>query len=611
MKNFKKGLALFLVALIAAAVCACSKEEETIATDANGNYVPTKELKLTIWETQGTDYTPQQEPDEDIVEQWLEGQTKVSIENIYGNDGGQWDTKLSRLIAGDNLPHILHCGGYQGPAHFAKLAEIDKVWELTPEMLQKYAPNVWNRVPQELWERMKVNGKIYGIPYGLETTKTTQPNMTDEDIEMAKEYLTAVIDDTSGYLWIRDDIAQQLFPEAKSWDELCEILETTGKPIGEELLDIPLYSTEDYVKMLRDIKNLGLEENGKTVYAFGYTGGDNWVGLSWLGGDMMGYKTHNYSGSWNPVTQEMRISLLEPIVKEAASIQNELIREKVIDPESLVHTMTLFKEKVMNGQYAIAPLTYVGNPSDINKQLEEAGKSFRFRPLYSQVPAAEGYDAFREPQLWTNSIALLKTLSESELIQTLNWINTQFSDEFEEIIWWGPEEAGLYTENADGTRRYTDEQFNAQYIDNGASTLDAKTCKGIGNLDTSSFFMLAGDVTINRWNPSIYNKSFKLLPSNSRSYGFSVNSEHVTNVKLFPPCQVWSPEYAAIPEVIEFWSNREQWEAPFKVAMSSDSEETFNQKWEEAVANVKNITDINAMTAAMTEIARQEAAKLQ
>ena len=50
-------------------------------------------------------------------------------------------------------------------------------------------------------------------------------------------------------------------------------------------------------------------------------------------------------------------------------------------------------------------------------------------------------------------LAAGKTLSESELIQALNWMDTQFSDKYEEIANWGPEEAGLYTVDKDGNRK--------------------------------------------------------------------------------------------------------------------------------------------------------------
>ena len=37
-----------------------------------------------------------------------------------------------------------------------------------------------------------------------------------------------------------------IYPEAKSYDEINAILKEKQAPVGEELLDIPIYSQEDF-----------------------------------------------------------------------------------------------------------------------------------------------------------------------------------------------------------------------------------------------------------------------------------------------------------------------------------------------------------------------------
>ncbi len=58
-----------------------------------------------------------------------------------------------------------------------------------------------------------------------------------------------------------------------------------------------------------------------------------------------------------------------------------MIRDNLIDPESLVHTDAQYKEKVLNGQYAIASLSSIEHPPFINAELEKNGASFRYRPF--------------------------------------------------------------------------------------------------------------------------------------------------------------------------------------------------------------------------------------
>ncbi len=603
MKCFKRILALCMAIAIVFSMCACSNDKKV-----SGPAEWSNKVELTIWETQGNDYVMREQPTENIVGDWLFSKTNVEVVNMYGNGGGQWDTKLTKLIAGGNLPDIVHCGAGQGPSHFSKLDQMDKVWELTPEIMQKYAPDVWKRIPQNLWDKMTVNGKILGIPYYIAATEESQPDATPEEVAFINE--TKVIpnnDMTYNYaqcLWIRDDILRKFYPEAKTYDELVAILNEKQEPIGDDLLDIPIDSTEEFIDFMYDIQALGLKENGKNVYAFGYEGGDNWTALAWLGADMYGYKGHNYTGTWNDVTQEIEIPLVGETIRQAAKTQNQMINDGVIDKESLAHTAALYNQKVLNGQYAIVPMNLVGSADTVNKQLEEQGKTYRYRPFITNVPAKEEYGAYKEATTWSESVCFLKTLSEEEFYQVLNWVNVQFTDEYEEVLNWGPKEAGLYTEE-NGVRSFVDDRFNKYFIDNDASALDKKETKGLGGINahrTNGIFSFRVSA-YSRWTPAILLKRNPLLPTMESGFKFKSDSEHVKNVKEYPPCQVWSSVYAEIPEVVEFWGAREQWESEFKLAMAAGTNE-FDSKWDKAIVTVNEIADIETMEQKMTEIAK-------
>ncbi len=604
MKIVKRLLSLALISVMLVSFSACSDSEE-IAGPAEW---PNR-IELTVWETQGTDYTMKEQPKENIVGDWLLGQTNVTVKNMYGNGGGQWDTKLTKLIAGGNLPDIVHCGAGQGPAHFAKLDQMGKVWELTPEILQKYAPNVWERIPQNLWDKMTVNGKILGIPYYIKATEESHPAATAEDIAFLTETKIIPYNDVmfsnSQCLWIRDDVLKKFYPEAKTYDELVELMNEKQEPIGDDLLDIPIKSTEEFIQFMYDIRDLNMKENGKKVYAFGYNGGDNWTALAWLGADMYGYKGHYYTGTWNSVKQEIEVPLVGDMIRQAAKTQNTMINDGVIDMESLANTAALYNQKVLNGQYAIVPIDLVGSAESINQQLADKGASYRFRPFITQVPALEGYGAYQEASTWGESVCFLNTLSEQELYQVLNWVNVQFSDEYEEILNWGPKDAGLYKEE-NGVRKFVDDRFNKYFIDNDSTALDKKETKGLGGINahrTNGLFSFRVS-SYSRWTPTILNRKNSLVPSTASGFKFKSDSEHVKAVKEYPPCQVWSSVYAEIPEVIEFWGAREQWESEFKLAMAAKSKD-FDKKWNEAIKTVEKIADIDAMEEKMTKIAKE------
>ncbi len=611
MFNLKKKFTA--VICITACVCmlaSCGKGGDSEVLFQDGEYIPQDDLKITVWNTQGTDYTAKS-LDKNVVEDWLVNKTKVKVKNVYGNDGGQWDAKLSKLVAGDNLPEIITCGAFQGPAHFAKLDELKQVWELTPDMLQKYAPNVWNRVPKEYWEAISVKGKILGIPFSNDVNKVTNPDASDEEIDTIKTLYKVpdndVMIDNIQTLYIRDDILKMFYPEAKTFTELKAILEERNEPIGEELLDIPIYTTEEYIDFMYKLKDANLKEGDKTVYPFGYTGGDNWCALAWLGADMYGYKGHSYTGSWNDVKQEIQIPLVSDIVKTAAKTQNQMLADRVIDPESMTHTSAQAEEKILNGLYAIAPINGVSDLITVNDSLEKQGKSFRYRPFYTQVPHKEEYSPFEEETMWTESLCILKTVSENQLYQILNWLNVQFSDEWDSVRNWGPEEAGLYTVDENGKRHFKDERFTAFYVNGDNSALKAEETLGLGGPEvlgykTGGLFSVCS-TTKSKWTPNVHLKQIIFKPAPNSGFKFKNDSEHVKSVKLYPPCQGWSSIYADIPEVVTFWAERDQWENMFKVALAAPVSE-FDTKWDNAVQGLNKIVDIHTMEQKMTEIAR-------
>ncbi|MBQ8588163.1 MAG: hypothetical protein IJ454_02095 [Clostridia bacterium] len=604
----KRIISVLMLLIMAVSLCSCDKETVNIKEE-NGKLVFDKKLELTVWETQGTDYAPAEQPDENVVGDWLVKETNTEVVNIYGNGGGQWDAKLTKLIAGGNLPDIVHCGAGQGPAHFTKLDELKQVWHLTPEMLQKYAPNAWERIPQNLWERMTVNGNILGVPYYLTVTEETQPAASKEEIEFIQNSKVIPHNDmtylNSQCLWIRDDILKKFYPDAKTYDELVAILNKSDKPIGDELLDIPIKTTEEYIDFMYDIKDLNLKENGKTVYTFGYNGGDNWTALCWLGADMYGYKGHNYTGTWNSEKQEIEIMLTKDILKKAAETQNKMVNDEVIEMESPAHTAALYKEKVLNGQYAIVPVDLAGGAESINAALKQAGKKYRYRPFITQVPAQKGYGAYKNDNAWGEAICFLKTLSEEELIQALNWMDTQFSDKYEEIANWGPKEAKLYTEDENGIRTFKDERFTKYFVENDASALERKETKGlIGSQTTRKNGMFS--MAINSWShwaPSIMLRANKMAPTMASGFKFAADSEHVVTTQ-YPPCQGWDSIYADIPEVVTFWAERDGWENGFKLALAAEPGQ-FDAKWDKALKTLTDIVDVEAMEEAMTKIAKQ------
>ncbi len=597
MKKGLKVVALMTALIMCASLFAGCNESKKTASGL-------EKLALEAWYTQGTDWTYDPVLSDHLLADWLLEETGVFIEDMYGNGGSQWDPKLTKIIASGNIPDLVICGAGQGGAHFKRLDELKKLYKLTPEMLKEYAPNVWKKTPESYWNALTDDeGYIMGIPYMAPPSEEVVNGATEEDIDFidktALTHETDVMYIKDACFWIRDDILKQFYPNAKSYDELCALLEERQEPIGDDVLDIPIDSTEEFVDFLYDIKDANIKEDGQTVYAFGYAGGDNWVGLNWFGADMMGYKNHNYSSTWNAKEQKIEIPIAHETVRETGKIQNQMIADKVIDPESLVNTSALYKEKVMNGNYAIVAMSFLGSGNDVNKELESAGKSFRFRPFITQVPNLEQYPAYREEALWNMSLGLTTELTDEEVKRVLNWIDVQFTDEFEKAYYWGPEEAGLYEETEDGKLVFKDKLFNDYFI-HGTVDIEKKDRKGLQQKVTLAQIR---PTTVSVWDPRTMHRVVLYKPNTSSGFKFTSDSVHVQNVKLHPASQVWDARYSEIPEVVAYWNNRSQWESAFTKALAADPKD-FDKKWDEALKILNDIVNVEDLENAMTEVAK-------
>lgn len=585
-----------------------STTNATAGTEKDEGYVPTKDLELVVWNTQGTDQQLVDKPKEDIPGDWLAKKTRVTVKEYYGNGGQQWEPKLTTLIASGNLPHLVITQSGQGVAHFAKLHEGDLNWELTPEMIQKYAPDIWKFVPQYIWDSAKIEGKIYGILSNFIVSREIDPNLSDYFIDVYSTPKDKI--GTYDRLMIRDDILKKLIPSAMNYEEVMKLINEVKGPIGDRLV-LPIKSTDEYVKFMYDIKALGLKEGNKPVYAFGYDGGDNWGALSCLGADMLGYKGYYYTGWLNIPEKKMDFGYLNPTFKEAAKIQNKMINDKVIDPESLVHTAEKFKEKFMNGQYAIiwSDVTGYGDISVLNQDLKKAGKTFQFVPFFTEVPQRAEFPHYQEgPPSFLDSLSLLKTIKEEDVPQVLNWVNTMFTEEWEEIKFWGTKEAGLYEELPDGKRKFKDEKLQKFMVDQDFTAMDWKDAKGLafngapGGSPGFWYGIVKWAYGVSEYSPQFFNKAVKYSSLNGATLKVPASSPYTKGFIPVPNVQSWSPEYANIPEVQKLWSTRATWDDPFKIAFTAKNEEEFIKKWDAAIENFRKTIDVDKMLDEQTKI---------
>lgn len=579
--------------------------ENVQKSDTQEGKVFDKEMTINMWYTGGTDYTSGEEPDENLVESWLEEQTNVVVEGIIGNGGGTADAKLPQLLAADALPEIVI--STDSTSVVRELAGAGKVYALTEEMIKEYAPNIWEKVPATYWENYKIDGKIYAIPSSYAVDKEIDPTLSDEVIEMYNRARSGLSPTENEPLAIRDDILKMIYPDLPDYNELIEILNEEQRPIGEECI-IPITSPEEYVEFFYKIKDLNLSEGNMPVYTFGFNGGDNWMALAFLGPELSGSRLYYYTGAWDFNNKEIFIPLVTDDTKEMARTINQMVRDGVIEGESLVQTQAQFDAKVLNGNYAIIFPSYVGvgQLDKINESLEEAGKDFRYRTIYANFYNLEEYPMQQVINRPVDRFSITDSVTEEELPQILNWLDTQYSDEFEEVFNWGPKEAELYVENEDGTRQFVDEEWN-KYFRGEETEITLSDLKGISNSLCTKYCMLFDGK--GEYSYGIVNNVTNYVGSGKSGFAFAASDEACQVLEDAPPYNGWEPMYAEIPEVITFWDTRQQWEDAFSLVYAAKTNEEFEEKWQAAVDNLYSLVDIEAMEEQMTEIAREYAAE--
>lgn len=75
---------------------------------------------------------------------------------------GDMGTKYPLLFSsGDDFDLIFTATGW---CYYNQMATRNGFYEITEDMLSKYAPNTWKNEPKVAWDQAKVNGKIYMVP---------------------------------------------------------------------------------------------------------------------------------------------------------------------------------------------------------------------------------------------------------------------------------------------------------------------------------------------------------------------------------------------------------------------------------------------------------------
>jgi len=482
MKNYKKIIAITIVCLMVVAVIAgcfggrdvVTVEDGTIAIPypwMNVALTDSSEIEdfdgsvmeFTLWDAGGMGGAMRRRSTNDVVTPEIERITGVRLNHrdSIDNAGMAFPSRLTMLNMADDIPDII----IQGDP--AALREAGVIWDLT-ELLPRYGPTIM-QYPTDFANHPAINagdpGRIWAIPFMAGNV----PYVDIIGVDPMEVEFYADSPNPYDYVWVRDDILRQIFPNAKTQQEIEDIYMEYGRFTPEQIFDVTFDSADEFFSFLYAVRDLELVENGRRVYAtYVRDNADpfNLMNQLWasLGGRGVGPggSTWGMYTFWNQAEQRVDVSMTQDNFRQELRAWNQLVRDGVVAEASFIDTRVQFEEKLMNGQYAVL----YGFTQPDNATLRAVGMPFQYRRVHLRIPMQQGYHKSAPARPGFNPITLNADLTEDQVIRIIRWVDFQISSLGQKLIAWGPYTAGLWEVDAAGLRRFINPEVEAYALHN-------------------------------------------------------------------------------------------------------------------------------------------------
>ncbi|MBO4896799.1 MAG: hypothetical protein J5590_00695 [Clostridia bacterium] len=478
-------------------------------------------LDLVVWYGYGTGekYKDSLATDDKFRDE-IERVTGVRLsDESYDNNGKTADQLISEMAASEDFPQVAM--GIETSAA-DKFIEKDMLFDLS-EYIPKYMPHYWKIISENpdimrQWENTQPEkGTFY-----LKRFHNRAFQFTDPEGYEAGDYSRLVQPvDSRNWVWVRDDILKQIYPNAKTQKEIKAIYEANGAYTKEDMSDVTIKSSEEFKQLLEKINALNITENGKKVWPF-YTreGVEDYFNLFTMfgttlagagtGGDVVSDYTY-FDGN----RDEIVVTAEQPWFKDLCKYFNGLYREGLASKDAIADDETTFNSKLKNGEYAVI-YGYDMPPTD--EELEAAGKNFSYRKVMIDIPC--DYNEFvrrndNKNAFDSYNMVFFKTsMTGTQLEQALRFIDFFYTEPGMKLANWGPKKAGLYEETDKGFR-YTDERYEKAQL----YSADPKVYEdyGLYSFPRIDYFIYPDG--INKYQPEIvYGDDFKQQPSDWVKY---------------------------------------------------------------------------------------------
>lgn len=555
-------------------------------------------LKLTYWYGHGMGDTIREKAENDVY--WPEIKRIFGIEfdseNSFDNGGLDLESKMAMLASTNDWPSV---GDSVLKPSTEDLITEDIIYDLT-ELIPEYAPHYWDMINKASPNRVKKGwnntGKLYGLGYFDEKDLPTLQRLYP-DMDLDKYSYIARQEEATIPLYVRDDILKLAYPEAKTQDEIEAMYVEKGEFTREEVYDVKLTTKEEvydfFYNIDKVIKENNITEGGRPVSTTWVSmGGDNWPthGLFTPALDgVYNSKSGYYFANYNQQTGHIETTFSQDWFKDMLYKFNMMVRDGVASEESLIDNNEIFMNKLNNGEYAISFFWLVPDEA----KLKAAGKDYRYRKVYVDIPQDTTHyvNPATEGECFNKFVIFKDSVKEEDVPRILQMLDFMCSDVGQKLQVWGPKTAGLFTEDENGVRTYTDKELEACMVYGQANDADVKynlssgineryfprqfpqiqvgiRCGGLNNPKYADYDMSAGE----------------------REAG---NYEQAFNISKYAPMQYSAPvthsvfiaDYATeIPEIQEFWDVRPTgFEPALLKVLAARSDEEFEQYFNDMV----------------------------
>ena len=559
-----------------------------------------EKLEINYWCAGGTDTMFGTVSETNVTLKEIERVTGVTfnVDDCFSNGGDNIDAKMPKVVASGDFPTIVY--GWDIDKQLQALWENGYLADLTEYYENGYLNNVLEWLPIEemdslIYSRMRdENGSYYKIPDVDVASYYQDTGYAPEAYDSVYYQTYSGIPSNEGNIiynyavYVRDDILQALYPDAYTTEDLQQIYVESGTFTEEQIYDLGLNTTEDFFGFLRDIQTVlkdhefkGMDGSAVEVTYGPHTGTDNWGWMNFLPHIAAGFPDSDYFAVAERNREEGELLLkwaidAEPTVDWMKGL-NQLVNEDIISKNSLVDNQATFDEKFLNGHYAVL---YGVNPNNIDGSSE----GWAYRPVWVNCAFDEDYYGFSGMPTMSSYAIFKDAVPEGQMDQLIHFIDYMNSEVGIKNIYWGPKSAGLFTEDSDGNRTYTNAELENCMI-YGEDTKSAweyglynervseqpfsnfPLCGGEKFLEPK--YLAAGSMErdakdmIKYYNPGILaGKSFKensiKVASNNQIYGLGISVEGIA----------------------QFWTARAGYENQMKKVIVAASEAEFETQLE-------------------------------